>query len=84
MGFNPNGSSKKEKASDCLVCGESGHSAKECSTRKSMQSDVQYYRCKGYGHIVYGQVETCKVCSNKLSVEGERGDCGIEPGGNLQ
>ena len=41
----------KEKAGDCTVCGESGHSAQECPTRKSMWSDIQCYRCKDYGHI---------------------------------
>ena len=42
---------RKEKAGDCTVCGESGHSAQECPTRKSMRSDIQCFRCKGYGHI---------------------------------
>ena len=30
---------RKEKAGDCTVCGESGHCAQECLTRKSMRID---------------------------------------------
>ena len=41
----------KEKANDCTVYRESGHSAQKCPKRKSMRSDIQCFRCKGHGHI---------------------------------
>ena len=70
---------KKKKAGNCTVYGESGLSAQECPTRKSMQS--QCFRCKGYGHISsvcpsgntkVHYIQLFKVHRNKLNVEGER------------